>query len=82
MVTVRYIIEGVPGYFQNRYVEERQFKQGLGMINFSNLMQGEPEIKDINDDYQIEQAIINQMFGYGLDRDTAVTTNNHFLANP
>lgn len=68
VITVRYMIEDVPGYFQNRYVEERQFKNGLGMINFSKLMEGNPDIKDINDLYQVEQAIISYMFGYSLDR--------------
>jgi len=69
VVTVRYMVEEVPGYFQNRYVEERQFKKGLGMISFSNLMKGDLNIKNINDDYQVEQAIINHTFGYGLNRE-------------
>lgn len=67
VITVRYMVEDVPGYFQNMYVEDRQFKKGLGMISFSSLMKGDPDIKDINDIYQVEQAIINHMFGYGLD---------------
>ncbi len=71
VVTVRYMVEDVPGYFENRYVEERRFKKGFGMISFSSLMEGDPpEIKDLNDVYQVEQAIINHMFGYGLDRET------------
>jgi hypothetical protein len=70
VVTVRYRVEDAPGYFQNMYVEERKFQKGRGMISFSNLMKGALDIKDMNDVYQIEQAIINHMFGYSLVRDT------------
>lgn len=69
VMTVRYIVEEVPGYFQNRYVEERQFQKGRGMTGFSKLMKGDLDIKNMDDDYQVEQAIINHMFGYALARE-------------
>jgi len=69
IVIVRYMVEDVPGYFQNRYVEERRFQKGWRMIGFSKLMEGDLNLKDKNDIYQVEQAIINHMFGYSLARD-------------
>lgn len=69
VVTVRYVVEDVPGYFQNMYVEERRFQPGRGMVAFSQLMEGDLNIKDINDEYQVQQAIINNMFGYSLARE-------------
>lgn len=68
VVTVRYMVEDAPGYFEDRYVEERMFKKGFGMIGFSSLMEGDLDIEDKDDLYQVDQAIINHMFGYGLDR--------------
>ena len=69
VMTIRYIVEEASGYFQNRYVEERQFQRGQGIISFSQLMEGDLDIKDLDNDYQVEQAIINHMFGYILERD-------------
>ncbi|KJS21712.1 MAG: hypothetical protein VR72_09485 [Clostridiaceae bacterium BRH_c20a] len=69
VMTIRYIVEEASGYFQNRYVEERQFQRGQGIISLSQLMEGNLDIKDLDNDYQVEQAIINHMFGYILERD-------------
>lgn len=68
VMTVRYMVEDVPGYFMNTYVEERRFEKGLGMIGFSQLMKGDIEVKDEKDVYEVEQALINKMFGYRLNR--------------
>lgn len=68
-VTVRYMVEDAPGYFQKRYVEERKFKKGLGLAGFSQLMKGEPDVKDADNDYEVDQALINHMFGYALARE-------------
>jgi hypothetical protein len=56
IVKVRYTVDGVQGYYQNRYIEERTFQQGRGMIGFSNLMPG-----DLGGG-----TVADHMFGYGL----------------
>jgi len=68
LVTVRFIVYNVPGYYKNTYVEERKFQVGRGMIGFSNLMPGNLPItgKDLQDPLKVEQAFINHMFGYSL----------------
>lgn len=68
VMTVRYLVEDVPGYFMNTYVEERRFEKGLGMIGFSQLMQGDIDVKDEHDVYEVEEALLNKMFGYRLNR--------------
>lgn len=67
--TLRYTVSDVPGYFQNMYVEERRFQQGFGMTGFSMLMEGSLDVKDTNDTYQVEQAIIAHMFGYSIAKE-------------
>lgn len=68
VVTVQYMVEGVQEYFQNTYVEERRFQEGWGMIGFSQIMKGDLGLKIQADDYEIEEAILNNSFGYGLNR--------------
>jgi len=69
VMTVRYTVENIPGYFQNTYVEERSFQKGWGMTGYSHLMKGELDVKDETDIYEVENAIINNMFGYGIARE-------------
>jgi len=69
VLTVRYIVEGVPGYFRNTYIEERRFQKGWGMIGFANLMKGDLGIGAKADEYQIEEAILNNMFGYSVAKE-------------
>ena len=69
VMTVRYLVEGVPGYFQNTYVEERRFQKGWGMIGFANLMKGDLGITSKDDQYKIEEAIVNGMFGYSIAKE-------------
>lgn len=66
VVTVRYTVADVPGYFQDMYVEERRFQKGLGMVGFSKLMEGDLGLKYTDDEYRVEQAIMDHMFGYSL----------------
>jgi hypothetical protein len=67
--TVKYTVDGVPGYFNNRYIQERKFKTGRGMIAFSQLMPGDIGIsgKELEDKQKVEQALANHMFGYSQD---------------
>ncbi len=69
VVTVRYIVRDVPGYFNNNYIEERNFQVGRGMIGFSNLMAGDIGIsgKDLEDKSKVEEAVLMHMFGYSLN---------------
>ncbi|MGE5473784.1 MAG: hypothetical protein ACM3UU_06145 [Ignavibacteriales bacterium] len=68
VVTVRFLVYNVPGYYKNTYVEERKYQLGRGMIGFSSLMPGNLPIsaKDLKDPYKVEEAFINHMFGYSL----------------
>ncbi|MGE5330008.1 MAG: hypothetical protein ACM3KR_10955 [Deltaproteobacteria bacterium] len=68
IITVRYIVNNVPGYYKNTYIEERKFQIGRGMIGFSNLMPGSLPIspKDLQNPLKVEEAVINHMFGYSL----------------
>jgi hypothetical protein len=70
-ITVRYTVEGVPGYFQNRYIEERTFEPSYGLTGFSNLMPGNIDISpaDMQKPEKLNEAIINHMFGYSLDKN-------------
>lgn len=69
VMTIRYMVEDVDGYFQNTYVEERRYEKGLGMIGFSQLTKGDLGITEKDDEYKIENAIINNMFGYSLAQE-------------
>ncbi len=66
---VTYTVKGIPGYFQNTYIEERIFERGRGMVGFSNLMPGDIPISetDAKDSKKLEEALINHMFGYSLN---------------
>ncbi len=68
IMTVRYTVRDVPGYFRNTYIEERRFQPGRGMISFSSLMPGDLGLsgKDLEDPYQVEAAYLNNLFGYSL----------------
>ncbi|MTI70631.1 MAG: hypothetical protein FH751_10320 [Firmicutes bacterium] len=67
IIKVRYLIKGIDGYFNDTYIEEREFQVNKGMISFSNLMKGDLGLsgKELNDEYKINQELINNMFGYG-----------------
>lgn len=66
---VTYTVKGVPGYFQNTYIEERTFERGRGMVGFSKLLPGDIPISksDAKDSKKLEEALANHMFGYSLD---------------
>lgn len=50
------IIDNIPGYFNNKYIEERIYEEGKGLISFTNTMeQYETDIDPNQDDF---------MFGY------------------
>ena len=68
-MTVRYTVANIPGYFQSTYVEERSYQQGSGMTGYSHLMKGNLGITADMDSYEIENRIINNMFGYSLARE-------------
>jgi hypothetical protein len=67
--TVRYTIDGIDGYFNDRYIQERNFMTRRGMTGFSQLFPGDIGLsgKDLEDSYKVEQALINHMFGYSQD---------------
>ncbi|NMA96350.1 MAG: hypothetical protein GX974_09955 [Clostridiales bacterium] len=67
-ITVEYKVEGVPGYYENRYIEERTFELGRGMVSFSNLLPGDIDISatDAKDSVLLQKALLNHMFGYIL----------------
>lgn len=69
VMTVRYSVEGAAGYYNNTYIEERRFQQGRGMVGFSQLMKGDLGLKGKEDTYSVDEAILNHMFGYGLNRE-------------
>lgn len=64
-VNVRYTAEGVPGYPDGVYIEERAFRVGHGMVSFRQLLTGDiaPE-SPLLDPVQAEEAISGRMFGY------------------
>lgn len=69
-LVVEYKVKGVPGYYDNTYIEQRTFEAKRGMIGFSNLLPGDIGInkKQAKDSKLLEEAIINHMFGYGASR--------------
>lgn len=69
--SVEYTIDGISGYFNDKYIQRRSFKTGRGMIGFSQLFPGDIGIsgKDLDNKYLVEQALINHMFGYALDQN-------------
>lgn len=71
-IKVTYTVKGVPGYFQNTYIEERIFERGRGMVGFSNLMPGDIPISeaDAKDSKKLEEALISHMFGYSLSPES------------
>lgn len=66
-LVIEYRVKGVPGYFENTYIEERTFAIEHGMIGFKNLLPGDIDIDkaQAKDSKLLEAAIINHMFGYG-----------------
>lgn len=67
LVKVRYIVEGVPGYYRDRYIEEREFMSGYGMTMFINNFPGELFVPPVDDsDEAYWEAVRNEMFGYRL----------------
>ncbi|RKD28793.1 hypothetical protein [Thermohalobacter berrensis] len=68
IVKVRYIVKDIEGYFNNTYIEERQFEAGRGLIAFSKLMKGDIPVsgKELEDYDKVNEAIMQRMFGYGL----------------
>ncbi|MDD3839495.1 MAG: hypothetical protein PHP06_02890 [Clostridia bacterium] len=68
-VTVKYVIEGIDGYYNNTYIEERTFVKGLGMTSFSCLMPGDIGVQENSSPEEIEEALANNMFGYSINLD-------------
>jgi hypothetical protein len=67
-VTVKYTAQGVAGYYDKTYVEERTFRAGYGITAFSNLMPGDIGLSqtDAKEVSKLEEALNNHMFGYKL----------------
>ncbi len=67
-IVVRYTAKGVPGYFQNTYIEERTFERGRGMTWFSRLLPGDIPISeaDAKDSKKLEEALAGHMFTHSL----------------
>lgn len=61
-----YTLTGVPGYYDETYIEERTFEYSYGMTSYQNIMPGEVTVGEGETE---EQAIENHMFGYSLDRE-------------
>lgn len=70
VMTVRYIAEGVPGYFRNTYEEQRTYEKGLGMVAFSCLLPGDIGLSeaDAKDEAKVREAIAQHSFGYQIRR--------------
>ncbi len=71
-IKVTYTVQGVPGYFQNTYIEERTFEPGRGMTGFAQLMPGDIPISeaDAKNSAKLEEALANHMFGYSIYPDS------------
>lgn len=67
-IRVRYTAQGVPGYHDDTYFEERTFEHGYGMTTFANMLPGEITREAGETE---AQAIENHMFGYSLNKETA-----------
>ncbi|MEW6308178.1 MAG: hypothetical protein AB1492_03940 [Bacillota bacterium] len=67
-VTVRYVVEGVSGFFEHTYVEERTFQQGVGMTGFQSLMPGAISMSaaERQDPWKVNEIMLLHTFGYGL----------------
>ena len=67
-IKVTYTVRGVPGYFQNTYIEERTFELNRGMTKFANLIPGNIFINesDAKDSTKLEKALASHMFSYSL----------------
>lgn len=67
-VTVAYTAKGADGYYDDTYIETRTFKQGYGLVSFSNLMPGDIDISeaDAKDPEKKADILANHMFGYQL----------------
>jgi hypothetical protein len=71
VVKVRYTAEGVPGYYDGVYIEERTFMAGHGMINIRQLLTGDIALENpLSGPVQIEEAISAHMFGYSQNIGT------------
>ena len=54
--TTKIVIENVPGYFNNQYIEERVYEENKGLVSFANAM----ELYETD----VEPTQENFMFGY------------------
>lgn len=64
-IKIKYELQGkIPGYYDGKYFEERTFKKGLGMTQFSNMMplSSLGDVKPTN----WEEALNLLRFGYSL----------------
>lgn len=73
LIKVRYEVPGAKGYYKDTYLEERTFEKGYGLTAFSNLIQMEIPFDgiDMNDKEEVEKRLMEYMFGYVLNRDSA-----------
>ena len=69
-IKVKYTVSGVPGYYNEIYIEERVFEKEYGMTSFTNIMPGDIGIneEDKKDLEKVNQAIMNHSFGYSLNK--------------
>ncbi len=72
VVHVRYTAKNAPGYYNNTYFEERTFEKGYGMTGFGNLIPGKISLsnQDAEDPKKVEEAIVQHMFGYSLNKQS------------
>lgn len=72
LIKVRYTAKGAEGYYDSTYIEERTFEKGYGMTGFGNLLPGSIGISaaDAKDPKKLEDAIVQHMFGYSLNKQS------------
>lgn len=64
---VKYSVNNIQGYYNNKYYEIRTFKKGYGMIEFSCLKPVKSDLNK-NDNEKVNNAQMNSMFGYSLNK--------------
>lgn len=70
-IKVSYVAEGVSGYYNQTYFEERTFEKGYGLTGFMNLFPGEPDLSDEekSDPQKTDEVLRNIFsFGYSLNK--------------
>lgn len=72
-VKVTYQVPNVTKYHNETYFEERTFEVSYGMTTFGSILAGPIDMTgvDMNDENAVNDRIANNMFGYGLNKDSA-----------